>query len=127
MANPNGNLAGATDPSVPGWQDRAMDRVREQQKGTQRKRERSRGMSVPYDPELHKLLITAAQRRDISLVGYCRRAIMAMIAHDLGLPFKEVAQYGAQPVPYGKSGAHFQKRTNDNGMGFGSWLIRGLK
>ncbi|ALY10800.1 hypothetical protein WILDE_13 [Arthrobacter phage Wilde] len=127
MANPNGNLAGATDPSIPGWQDRINERVREQQKNTQRKRERTRGMSIPYDPELHKLLIIAAQRRDISLVGYCRRAIMAMIAHDLDLPFKDVAQHGAQPVPFGKSGAHFKERTNDNGMSFGRWSITGLK
>ena len=127
MANPIGNLAGATDPSVPGWQDRVMERVSAQQENVKRKRERGRGMFIPFDKEFAALLKEAAQHRDISMVGYCRRAIAAMIAHDLGLAFKKVAQYGAQPVPYGKSGAHFQQRTYDNGMGFGPWTIKDME
>ena len=69
----------------------------------------------------------ACARRNISLTGYLRRAAAAMIAHDLKLPFEEVAQHAARPMPYGKHGGTFKKiKSQDDGKDFGYWIIAKL-
>jgi hypothetical protein len=73
------------------------------------------------------LLDEACFRRNISLTGYMRRAMVAFIAYDLDMPLEEVAQHGAQPAPYGGNGGGRLKRTQDNGRGMGPWDITGLE
>jgi hypothetical protein len=129
MANSRGNLAGATDKSTPGWQEEAKRRIALRAANTKRKTERSNGTFLPFDDPFRALLDEAAKRRGLSMVGYARRAVAAMIAHDLDLPFTEVIQHAPQPAEYGKSGgaSGISKRSNDNGLGFGSWKILRLK
>lgn len=124
MPNPYGNLAGYTDPSTPGWQKRALERVIARQRKSQRHTERRNGMSLYFDDGFRVLLDAAAERRGMSLAGYCRRAVGAMIAHDLGLPVAEVLQHTSVPVEYrAEAGAGRMKKTRDDGKGFGPWKI----
>lgn len=127
LANPRPDLQGFADPSIPGWRDRAIARVVQRQAKTRRANERKNGMYLFFDDELRVLLDEACKRRDISLTGYGRRAMIAFIAHDLGMKLEDVAQHAAEPVGYGKSGGGRQTRTHDNGIGRGLWRILGLE
>lgn len=128
MANPKPDLQGWADrPSEPGWEERAIARVKARQKETRRANERTNGMYLFFDDEMRVMLDEACRRRDISLTGYARRAMIAFIAHDLDLPLAEVAQYGAEPVGYGKTGGGRTTRTRDDGLGRGLWRILGLE
>jgi hypothetical protein len=113
----------AAPASKEGWQQRAIDRVRDRQRQKKRHNERSNGMYLFFDDGLRVLLDEACFRRDISLTGYGRRAMIAMIAHDLGLPLEEVAQHAATPAGYGATGGGRLKRTHDDGRGKGPWRI----
>lgn len=127
LANPRPDLQGFADPSVPGWREAAIARVRARQSETRRANERKNGLWMFFDDELRVLLDEACKRRDISLTGYARRALIAFIAHDLGMKLEDVAQYGSEPVGYGKSGGGRQTRTHDNGLGRGLWRILELR
>ncbi|QGJ92779.1 hypothetical protein PBI_BEAGLE_19 [Arthrobacter phage Beagle] len=127
MANPNPPLAGWADQSKPGWQQRALERVKARQKGAKRHTERRNGMTLYFDDPFRVLLDAAAERRGMSLAGYCRRAVAAMIAYDLGLLSSEVMQFTSRPTEYrADAGAGRAKRTNDDGIGFGPWRILGV-
>lgn len=128
MANPRPDLQGFADPSDPGWKQRAIDRVHSRQAANRKHSLRRSGLYLFFDDPFRAYLDEAATRRDISLTGYLRRAAAAMIAHDLGLEFEEVAQHAAQPNAYGNkpTGAK-DKRTQDNGRGHGKWRIAALK
>jgi hypothetical protein len=79
MANPKPDLQGFADrPSEPGWQERAIERVRARQHKTRRANERKNGTYIFYDDPLRVLLDEACRRRNISLTGYVRRAMVAM-------------------------------------------------
>lgn len=121
------DLQGAADPSIPGWRERAIARVKERQHTTRRANERKNGMYLFFDDELRVLLDEACRRRDISLTGYARRAMIAFIAHDLGMKYEDVARHAAEPVGYGKSGGGRPVRTHDHGKGMGAWVIAGLR
>lgn len=123
MANPRPDLQGFADPSTPGWQERAIARVAARQRENRRHNERKNGLWLFFDDPLRVYLDEACKRRDISLTGYARRALVAFVAHDLGLPLSEVAQHAAVPVGYGKSGGGRKERTHDNGQGKGLWRI----
>lgn len=129
MPNPHGSLAGFSDPEVPGWQQRAMERVSEHQ--GKRKKEsggRTRGMFLFFDDPVRVLLDEASHRRDISLTGYGRRAMAAFIAHDLGIPMSEITQHMAKPGKYRKqTNTGGPNRTMDDAQGHGLWIIEGLK
>lgn len=113
----------AAPPSKEGWRERAIQRVRDRQHKQRRHNERSNGMYLFFDDEMRVLLDEACMRRDISLTGYGRRAMVAFIAHDLGLPLEEVAKYAAVPTGYGATGGGRLKRTHDDGRGKGLWRI----
>lgn len=124
MANSNPPLAGWADQSKPGWQQRALERVKARQKGAKRHTERRNGMTLYFDDPFRVLLDEAAQRRGMSLAGYCRRAVAAMIAHDLGLKPQETMAHTSRPTEYrAEAGAGRAKRTNDDGTDFGPWKI----
>jgi hypothetical protein len=135
MANRDSTrLQGFADPSVPGWQQRAINAVKERQQKTHRSNERKNGLYIFFDDPLRVLLDEACHRRDISLTGYIRRAMIAFIAHDLGLPLEEVAQHAAVPAGYGTAGGASLPRgeggrlirSTDTGRGRGPWQITGV-
>lgn len=117
----------APAPSEPGWQDRAVAAVRRRQRSTKRHLERKNGLYLFFDDPLRVYLDEACFRRNISLTGYARRAMVAFIAHDLGLPIEEVAKHSAVPADYGATGGGRLKRTEDDGRGKGPWQIEGLE
>lgn len=128
MANPKPDLQGwAATPSVPGWQERAIERVRARQHKTRRAYERRNGLYLFFDDPLRVLLDEACMRRNISLTGYCRRALVAFLAHDLGMPIAEVAKHTAVPTNYGATGGGRLVRTQDDAKGKGPWQITGLE
>lgn len=116
----------APAPSEPGWQERAVAAVRSRQRNTKRHNERKNGLYLFFDDGLRVLLDEACFRRNISLTGYARRAMIAFIAHDLGMPVEEVAKHSAVPAEYGATGGGRLTRTEDNGKGKGFWNILGL-
>lgn len=128
MANRKSRLQGFTDPSVPGWETRALEAVKGRQKNSHRNNERQDGMILTFDIECKVLVDEAASRRGISMAGYGRRALAAFLAYDLGLPLEEVLQYMSKPTPYRQYGAHGRPlvRINDDGNDYGKWVIKGL-
>lgn len=125
MANPRGNLAGYTDPSEPGWQERAMARVKARQKQSKRHTERRDGVRAVWDLPFRAFLDEAARRRGMSMTGYCRRAIAAFVEYDLGLDTGEAAQHMAVPAHYRLHRGHgFSIKTRDDLKGYGRWVIR---
>lgn len=122
--NPKGNLAGYTDPSEPGWEQRALNRIKQRQKKSKRWTERTSGVLAVYDDPFKTLIDEAAQRRGISLAGYARRAIAAMVAYDLGIPLEEATQHMPHPTEYRiGGGAGRPAKIVDKGTGFGPWKI----
>lgn len=114
--------------SVEGWRERAMKRVAGRQKGSQRSTERKHGMYLFMDDEMKVLLDEVAMRRDISMTGYARRAVAAMIAHDLGLPFEAVVKHSAKPTTYKQTNVAGPKsKTYDDGKDAGNWEIGTLR
>lgn len=127
MANPRPDLQGWADRSTPGWEQVALDAVAARKRGRKRKNERTNGLSLFFDDGLRPLLTEAAMRRNISLGGYCRRALVAFIAYDLGRPLADVAQHTATPAVYGATGGGRLKQTHDDGTGMGPWRITDLE
>lgn len=126
--NPYGNLAGISDPSIPGWQERAFERVKARQKGSKRRTERQDSLRTVWDRPFRALLDEAARRRGMSMAGYCRRAIAAFVAHDLGIAPDEAGQYMPIPTPYRTHhGMGNIVKTRDNLSGYGRWVITGLE
>lgn len=128
MANPKPDLQGwAVAPSQPGWQERAIERVRARQLKTRRAYERRNGLYLFFDDPLRVLLDEACMRRNVSLTGYCRRALVAFLAHDLDMPIAEVARHTARPTDYGATGGGRLVRTQDDAKGKGPWRITDLE
>jgi hypothetical protein len=128
MPNPRGNLAGWSDREKPGWEDEAIKRVKARRNRSSRAQERPSSQTLFYEDQLRVWMDECAARRNISLSGYARRAICAMIAHDLGLPFDQVTRFVAQPANYGNiGGPGHPHMTHDDGKGHGPWAITGLK
>lgn len=126
--NPYGNLAGVSDPSIPGWQRRAFERVKGRQKGSTRHTERQDGIRTVWDVPFRVFLDEACRRRGMSMQGYCRRAIAAFVAHDLGIPVADVGKYMPIPTPYKVThGVGRFGKTEDNLTGYGKWVITGLE
>lgn len=122
MPNPKPDLQGWASRSEPGWEQRAMERVKARQKSHNRPSKRKNGLLITYDDPLRILLDEACRRRNISQSGYIRRAMIAFIAWDLGLEPEKVAQHSAKPRKY-----HFatgaNKRTKDDMQGHGLWRL----
>lgn len=116
-------LQGFADVSTPGWQERAIARVRERQHEKRQRNGRKNGLYLFFDDPLRVLLDEACLRRDISLTGYARRAMIAFIAHDLGMDIAEVAKHAAIPAEYGGNGGNRGVRTHDHAKGMGLWRI----
>lgn len=128
MANPNGNLAGWADPpSDPDWKKKALERVIARQKPHTNRTKRRNGLMLYFDDPFRVLLDAAASRRGMSLAGYCRRAVAAMIAHDFGLEPGQVMMHSARPTEYRADAGHGRAiKTNDDGTGYGPWRIEAV-
>jgi hypothetical protein len=97
------------------------------QKKSKRALERASGVLAVFDLEMRPLLDEACYRRGISMAGYARRAIAAMIAHDLGLPLSEVTKHMPYPTEYRAFGGTGRNiKTEDSGKGYGPWTIEGV-
>ncbi len=128
MPNPRGNLAGWSDKEKPGWEQEAIARVKARRGKTSRTEERPASQTLFYEDQLRVWMDECASRRDISLSGYARRAICAMIAHDLNLPLDQVTRFVAQPARYGSTGGPGHRpRSHDDGKGHGPWVITDLE
>lgn len=120
-----GALAGASDPSRPGWEARAIAAVDEREakraaQFTQRKRGVTRQVSV--DEEFDRLLVLAAEARGISIIGYMRRAIARQIAKDLDMDWEQLLAHVPQATPHGGMPVGGTlKQTYDDGLGYGNW------
>jgi hypothetical protein len=129
VPNPNGNLAGWSDPSAPGWQERAVSRVIARQRVTKpRNGSRRRGvLQVFWDPEFSVLLDEAAERRGMTAASYARRAVATWVARDLGIPVQAILRYCAAVTPYGVPAPGGRRapgeRTIDDGTGYGEWTM----
>ena len=126
MANPYGNLAGFTDQEDPAWMENALDRVRARETTINRRKRRTRGTFIYYDDPLRQFFDEAARRRGMTLAGYARRALVAMIAFDLKVDAEELSKNMAQPQPYGGVVPERKGATYDDFRGHGSWRILGL-
>ena len=129
MVNYQPDLQGWADRDEdPEWMENAIARVRARQKKTRVSTQRNNPTCISYDDPFRVLLNEAADRRDISLSAYIRRATAAFIAHDLGMPFTEVVRHTAKPKARNPEQMSFPDgRTFDDGCGMGPWLIEGLR
>lgn len=121
--NPYGNLAGFTDPQDPDWAEKALARVAARQRRSSRSSSRKNGLYLFFDDPFRTLLDEAAERRDISLGGYGRRAMGSFIAYDLGIALPDVLQHTAFPTGYMNGTGGKVSRTQDTGEGKGPWTI----
>jgi hypothetical protein len=125
--NPYGNLAGFTDQSKPGWQERAIAAVEESTK-KEATRSRETITKVRGSAEFRERLDQACAVRGVNRSVYVRRAAAAFMAVDLGLPFEEILT-GLSPAwtELGKSFTPFREAPHDDGEGHGLWHITGLE
>lgn len=131
MPNPYGSLAGATDPSQEGWQERALAAVKEHQRtlSPARRSRRQGQVQIFTDLEFTGALRIVAHERGMSIVSYARRAIAKQIAKDLGIDWTLLLRYCTRVVPYGsRTGGKPPRdadgnveRTFDDGLGYGDW------
>lgn len=77
---------------------------------------------VGFLPAFHVFLVRAAKRRGISVAGYIRRAVAALVAMDLELDVRDLIELDAAVTPIGKNGT---RPTKDlDGALYGRWEVR---
>lgn len=76
------------------------------------------GLKLP--PDMARAMREAARGRDLALAAYARRAIMAMVAHDLGIPYSEL-MVGEGPVACFANDVQMERGLD--GSGHGAWNI----
>lgn len=131
MVNTKGQLAGFSDPSVPGWQDRLKDRVAARHAEAMRTERRTPSplravnLNVRQSIEFAAALRDAAHARGMSPAAYARRSIAAFVAHDSGRPLADLLATlpAVQPPTQNRL---FAAGTPDDGHGHGQWTITGL-
>lgn len=123
------DYTGTDQTYVEGWQERALGRVRSRQRLSSRSAQRKHGIYIFMDDEMKVLIDEAAHRRGISMSGFVRRATAALVAHDLGLDFKDVVKYSAKPNDYEQKrlGNGARPSRQDDGEDFGQWNITGIE
>jgi len=77
-----------------------------------------RSIGLNITPQMNDLVLAAAMKRDMTLSAYARRAIMAVVCHDLGLDWDEVML--DEP-----NVRRFDGKTPGDpaGTGHGDWII----
>jgi hypothetical protein len=102
------------------WRARVLSEVAGTLKKGARRGTRVSRLSIEIPPgQLIHLLGLAAQRRGTSPTGYIRRAMLAFIAHDLGIPFRTVV--GSDPR-FSPPGARHPIHDPEGKLG-GPWEI----
>jgi len=109
-----------------GWRRAVADQVSATSKdaqshGSGSPRTKIRDARVGFPIELHELLIQAAQRRNISIAGYVRRAVLSWVARDLGIDIRTLIAKDRAPARYGEVNAADGKDVEFEV--FGSWEI----
>lgn len=110
-------------PGGDGWKQVVSDAVTARAAQTAAKHrgasDKNRISRVGFAVAAHLLLVRAAATRAISLSGYIRRATMAQVAKDLGIPQSDAFEADAGITPIGRTGS---KPTKDlDGRIYGSW------
>lgn len=133
---PRRHLPGDAAGGRPGWEDRLLALVNDDQR--EKADRRGAGMknwparlTLVCDIEFRQLLRQAANERGMSAVGYVRRATAAFIAADLQLPFEAVASLTPKPappdgvrnLPVDQLPLHNPGKQRDDGVGHGSWRV----
>jgi len=110
------------DPSQSGWQDRLLSVADDQPNA--RQKDKTRRFPVEIPSYWHPLVMEAAKRRNISITGYMRRAIMAFVVRDLGLNWEKVMDDEPSTMEYTDP---FRAQHDLRGTGRGEWQITGTK
>lgn len=79
---------------------------------------------VAFSVDAHPFLRRAAEKRGISLSGYIRRATMAFVARDLGLPARDLFELDAAPVPFDQTRRNWPRGhvpKDLDGEMYGTW------
>lgn len=109
-----------------GWRRAVADQVSATSKDAQSHdtgspRTKIRDARVGFPIALHELLIQAAQKRNISIAGYVRRATLSWVARDLRLDLRTLIGMDRAPARYGEVNAADGKDTEFEV--FGNWEI----
>lgn len=76
---------------------------------------------VGFSVDAHRFLIQAARKRGISISGYIRRATLAVVAMDLGLPAEDLFSIDVAIAPIGRRG---RPSKDLDGKLYGFWEVR---
>lgn len=77
---------------------------------------------VGFLPAFHVYLVRAAKLRGISLAGYIRRSVAALVAMDLDMDVRDLIELDAAVTPIGKNGTRPSKDLD--GALYGQWEVR---
>lgn len=121
MPNPNGNLAGYTDPEDPDFLQNLFKAHHSAKPYRNRQGRTSR--TIEAEEEFFEYVFQAARSRGINVTAYIRRSIAAMAAHDLNINIADITHYSAKPTMQHTVN---RVRTRDDATGYGPWRIEGL-
>lgn len=129
MANPYGNIAGVSAQSEPGWQERLLAMVAENEQNSRRRKAgiRTGRINIACDEEFVAIIAAAARSRGLNTTAYVRRAAAAFAAADLGVNIDEILQFAPKATPFGDSQQRKEftaEPTRDTEEGFGSWEVK---
>lgn len=102
------------------WRQRMLDEIATRSRIP--RTDPRRGVFMRLYPWMRSLLVDAARKRGISIGAYCRRAVMAMIARDMGEDYYELMR----DEPMTRSFANEGKQAALRGHGYGPWAIKEL-
>lgn len=122
MPNPDGALAGYTDPEDPNF----LQNIFRAYQGSKpyRNRQGRTSRTVEAEEEFFQLVFRAARKRGINVTAYIRRSVAAMAAHDLGIDITDITRHSAKPTPQHTVN---RVRTQDMCEGYGKWRIQELR
>lgn len=127
MPNPYGNIAGVSDVSEPGWQQRLLEAATAGVESNVRsQRGRRAKIYAEADTGFVVALTQAARARNISVTGYIRRSVAAFLAHDLGVPIGDLLAMAPKAYPFGVRSriTPGQHQTDADCEGGGTWEVR---
>jgi hypothetical protein len=105
------------------WRSKLLDQVAATSKPRARRSQAVSRYVIEVPAALAPLLNEAARRRGAAPTGFIRRAMIAMIAYDLGMRFTEVLRADPRWTPPGS------RRVIEDPAGVlgGEWEIEGLQ
>lgn len=80
-----------------------------------------RSATTTFRLPVFRMLLEASRQRRLSPAAYVRRATMAMICHDLGVPLSEAVKHDPR-----MSRENGYPVLDESGTGFGPWEIDSL-